>query len=396
MLRLRLIFLGVLALATTRLFATDIGTFSGGTGTADDPFIITKPADLAEIQGYLHYGATTYEGCFFRVDSDLVFTDYTGIATGMSNHLFQATFDGNGHKVRGIQAVINSNGTNFGLFGWIGAKCVIKNLTIDSCSITAKGNCTNSALLVAHNGGTVENCHVTNATLDYSKANWTNQNGGLVAYNESGGTVRNSTFSGRVLAGCKFGAIAGLNNGGKVEKCISTADICITRSNAYVGGISGSCARTTSGADKHFVDCEFSGSIHILSGAITGNYVGGICGDNNSVVFSGCSNTGTIMAFNYTGGIAGYIWGESRIEDCRNSGTVTDIFMAHDSIPASFGMGDYLGGIVGYGKAGTVTRCFNTGTIRSLRAAGGLAGQASADNLNPGFFKVYSLQYLLS
>lgn len=376
MLRLRLSFLMVLALATARLLATDIGTFSGGTGTAADPFIITKPADLAEIQSYLHYGATTYEGCFFRVDSDLVFTDYTGIATGMSNHQFQATFDGNGHKVRGIQAVINNNGTNFGLFGWIGAKCVIKNLTVDSCSITARGNCTNSALLVSHNGGTVENCHVTNATLDYTKANWTNQNGGMVAYNESGGTVRGCTFTGNVTTGCKFGALAGQNNGGTVQDCISYADICITRSNAYVGGISASAIRTTSGADRQFVNCEFRGNIHILSASVTGNYVGGICADNSNIVFSGCSNSGTIMALNYTGGIAGYIWGDSRIEDCRNSGTVTDIFMAHDSIPASFGMGDYLGGICGYAKEGRIERCFNVGAVRSLRAAGGLCGQA--------------------
>lgn len=166
------------------------------------------------------------------MENDLVFTNYTGIGTGMSNHLFQAHFDGNGKTIRGIKAVISNNGSSFGVFSWIGSKCVIKDLTVDSCSITANGNCNYSALLVSRNAGTVENCHITNAVLDFSKSTFTNQNGGLVAYNQSTGVIRGCTFSGKVITGCKFGAITGSNYGGMVDSCISYADICISRAGA--------------------------------------------------------------------------------------------------------------------------------------------------------------------
>lgn len=368
--------------------ATDIGTFSGGSGTKEDPFRITKQADLQEIQNYLHYGATTYQGYYFRVENDLRFSGYSGLATGMSIHLFQGNFDGNGKRFLGIQAVMNNNASNFGVFGWTGEYCTIRNLVIDSCSITANGNCNYSALLVSRNKGLVENCHVTNATINFQKCNSVNQNGGLVAYNESQGMVRNCTFRGNVVTSSKFGAIAGYNNGGQCDSCISYADITITKSNAYVGGISGFAMSTTSGSAVQFLNCINRGRIHSVSAAITGTYVGGISGDNNMVTFSGCSNEGDIMALNYVGGIAGYIWNKSVVNDCRNSGTIADIFMSHDSIPASFGMGDYQGGIVGYAKEGKVSRCFNTGSIRSLRAAGGLVGNGEsvvfADCYNAG------------
>lgn len=368
--------------------ATDVGTFRGGSGTKDDPFRITKQADLVEIQSYLHYGTTTYEGYFFRMENDLRFNSYSGLATGLSNHRFQATFDGNGKRIVGIQAVMNSNASGFGVFGWTGEHCTIKNLTVDSCSITANGNCNYSAFLVSRNSGLVENCHVTNCTINFQKCGTSNQNGGLVAYNENLGRVRNCTFRGNVFTGCKFGAIAGYNNGGQCDSCISYADIAIVKSNVYVGGISGFASYTSTGANVNFLNCINCGYIHSISASITGTYVGGICGDNNKVNISGCSNEGTIMALNYVGGIIGYMWNQSAISDCRNAGTVADIFMSHDSIPASFGMGDYQGGIAGYVKEGTISRCFNVGTIRSLRAAGGLVGNGEsivfADCYNAG------------
>lgn len=371
---LTLLFAAVLTTVSAR--AGDIGKFSGGTGTKSDPFQITKQADLAEIQSYLHSGVTTYEGYYFRIENDIAFTDYTGLGIGMSNHLFQAELDGNGKKLTAIKAVIGNNGTDFGIFSWTGTKCVIKNLTVDASSITANGNSNYCALLVSHNGGLVENCNVTNATLDFSKSSWTNQNGGLVAYNKSTGIIRGCTFAGTVKTGCKFGAITGSNNGGLVDSCVSSADICLVKSNVYAGGIAGLALATTDGPKIQFVNCVFRGKIHILSAAVTGTYAGGISGENNSIGFSGCSNEGTITALNYSGGIAGYIWGKSSITDCRNSGTISDIFMARDSIPASFGLGDFQGGICGYAKEGVIERCFNIGSVRSLKAAGGLCGQA--------------------
>lgn len=67
--------------------------------------------------------------------------------------------------------------------------------------------------------------------------------------------MRNCTFRGNVFTGCKFGAIAGYNNGGQCDSCISYADIAIVKSNVYVGGISGFASYTSTGANVNFLNC---------------------------------------------------------------------------------------------------------------------------------------------
>ena len=76
MLKLKLMPVMLFLSVALSMSATDVGTFSGGSGTKDDPFRITKRADLVEIQSYLHYGTTTYEGYFFRMENDLRFNSY--------------------------------------------------------------------------------------------------------------------------------------------------------------------------------------------------------------------------------------------------------------------------------------------------------------------------------
>lgn len=360
--------------------AADIGTFSGGTGTKEDPFKVTKIADLTELSSNLYNGVSTYEGYFFRMENDLTFTDYSGLGIGASNHAFAGTFDGNGHSLKGIQAVINRNGSDFGFFSYIAPTATLKNLVVDTPTLRVLGNALNCSFVCSHNNGIVENCHVKDANIDLSNASQNNINGGVVAYLTKTGIVRNCTFSGTVKTGCKFGSVVGANYGGMVDGCESTADIVITRANTYVGGMSATGSGYEGGAPINFKNCVFKGKIGIQKASITNTITAGICAENTNTVISGCVNKGTVMALNYNGGIAGWLFTGCTISDSRNEGVVTDIFMERDSTKnVTYNMSSYQGGIVGYSKEGIIERCFNVGKVRSYKAAAGISG--AAENL---------------
>ncbi len=371
--KIKLIALAAALSITVCATAGGVGTFSGGTGTEADPYLITKVADLVEIQNYLHSAQTSYEGCYFKVANDITFNGETGLKTGLSSLPFMGNFDGNGKKFYGVCDTVADNVNTFAVFSYLGSKGVVKNLTIAYPSLYAQGTLLYSSFLVTNNQGVVENCHVTNATMYLSNAKQNNLNAGLVAYNL--GSVKNCSFSGKVYSGCAFGAITGSTQGGMVDSCTSSVNITITRANTYTGGIT-SYANNQSNASYNIKDCTFTGYIHIANANVTNTYVGGISGYNSGAIITACSNQGKIVALNHVGGIAGIANAGTTITNCYNSGLISDIFMDHDSTSVTYAMLSNQGGIVGYGMKGTVEQCFNTGTIRSFKAAGGIAGAA--------------------
>ena len=111
----------------------------------------------------------------------------------------------------------------------------------------------------------------------------------------------------------------------------------VTSTNSHAGGIVGKMAFGT------IENCSFHGSVTTTTSNKNG-YAGGI------VAYEGFSGSATST---------------SSVSGCSNYGTVT---------------GNYAGGITGYAKYGTISDCYNNGTITggtvSSPRAGGLAGQA--------------------
>ena len=98
----------------------------------------------------------------------------------------------------------------------------------------------------------------------------------------------------------------------------------------------------------------------------TGLFAGGIVAyAYNNPTIENCWNKASITASGYyTGGIAGYF--EGTITNCYNTGTVTAEVQ--------------VGGIAGYIK-GTITNCYNTGKITANNSyAGGIAGRSYSSN----------------
>ena len=105
-------------------------------------------------------------------------------------------------------------------------------------------------------------------------------------------------------------------------------------------------------------NCYNSG---IVSGA---GYTGGVAGYVNSTNVTNCYNTGSVTGAGNTGGVAGYV-SSTNVTNCYNTGSVT-------------GTGNNIGGMAGFVTTGTtyMTNCYNTGNVSGVSYVGGIAGMA--------------------
>ena len=180
-----------------------------------------------------------------------------------------------------------------------------------------------------------------------------------------GGKIRNLTVAGSVTTSSSSGYAAGIVAYGSpvtLENCTNLATVDASQ-KGYAAGIVASA-----GAGSTITGCTNEGKI---SGA--GDYVGGILATGTgTTVISRCINSGEIIStgkpgsYNYSvGGIAGSL-SSSTVELCGNTGTVNSTLKRTAGIVGSFG--------------GTMTKCFNSGSITGIYALGGIVGSISAVN----------------
>ena len=184
--------------------------------------------------------------------------NWTPIGTGAAP--YTGAFDGGKHTISGLS--VSSSDDYAGLFGYIGEKGKVQNLTLDSPTVSS----TNAdgyvgAVAGYNNGGTIENCHVTGsgAIIGYYSA------GGVVGWNCD--TVTDCSFTGNVQ-GTYAGGVVGVNYS-TVTACYATGDV---TGNTYVGGVVG-------WNDYKVTACYATGTVTSTSGT-----AGGVVGLNYSTV----------------------------------------------------------------------------------------------------------------
>ena len=215
---------------------------SGGTGTFDDPYIVTSAEELAEIATRVNNGTEAsgeifpngnqgYADQYFLLTEDLDLADYTPwIPISIPGQkIFFGHFDGGDHTIRHLTIDLSTSHDNQGLFSVIGANASVSNLSI-----------------------------------------------------------RESHVSGEIYIGPFVGA-AGENS--IISNCHNYCDVNVTF--YYAGGIAGASWGTIE-------NCSNSGNIHTDM-----DFVGGIVGDFYGVL-TGCINTGNVSGATSVGGIIGY------------------------------------------------------------------------------------------
>ena len=154
-----------------------------GSGTEQEPYLITRASELKYIADQVNSG-TTYENTYFQLASNINLNGNAWTPIGNTNNSFKGIFDGAGHYISNLRIDITSLPTNtienYGLFGTIGDannRVIIKNIELRAVNITINSNGTtanNTTTKGWHIGGivgtmynnsSVQNCIVNDLAI---------------------------------------------------------------------------------------------------------------------------------------------------------------------------------------------------------------------------------------
>ena len=259
---------------------------AGGSGTMQDPYIITTATELNNVR---NNPAACYK---LGNDINMSGVSWTPICEdGSGTTRFTGTFDGDGYVIYGL----STDGFYSGLFGDISG--TVRNVGVIGGSVT--GSSCIGGIVGDNRGGLVENCRFSGTVKDDGVSNYSIDLGGVVGVNN--GTVRNcynkATVSGYVSSGSAFyaGGVVGINNGA-VQNCYSAGAVTGTTIGSVVG-VNNSGGTVTG--------CYYDKTISTVGG-INGTDTSGATGKTTAEMqtqstFSGWdfTNVWTITANNY-------------------------------------------------------------------------------------------------
>lgn len=329
-----------------------------GAGTAESPYLIKTFDDLKTLSAAVNGGLAT-KGVNYALAADIdasvssSASKFNPIGFDASS-AFNGTFDGAGHTVSNF-SLDGLGDFNVGLFGYVGANALIKNVKVTGAAVKSTGRYLGTVVGYS-NGGTVEGIDVS-GTVEGT----VNTLGGVVGY--TSGPVRGCTFTGTVTGGAEAGGIVGQAKD-SVTDCHAVADIRHTHYySALSYGLGGICGDVIGTSKKWGVveRCYFSGTIY---DAQTLSYLGGIAGGLYSGRIEQCFNNaslttaagqGTGGTWRGAGGIAGYL-SNGEVTDCYNAGAVNGP------------NGNQVAGIVGYaggytGSASNIHSSYSSGMV---------------------------------
>lgn len=252
---------------------------SGGSGTQDDPWLISTAADLKVLADYINSGKAidcdidgcgedigNFHGCYFKQTADI---DLQGAAwdpigySDESHFYFSGHYDGGNHVIRNaVSSGITDNGyTLAGIFGsvYFGS---ISNLHIENVEFSAVGD--NDQAFAGGLAGFVLDSEITNCSVSGSKLS-------------SSRAPSNSN---------RAGGLVGLSSVGKFTECASVNNQ--IQSSEYCGGFIGELDDSYASGSSSFTDCYVANSTVTASSSNVqnSNCVGGFCGQVTEEILS--------------------------------------------------------------------------------------------------------------
>lgn len=209
--------------------------------------------------------------------------------------IFCGTFEGGGHNITGLR--ISKNGSVQGLFRYVTAGAVIRDLTVQG-EIAAVGSASTLGGIAGENAGQIENCRFV------GKVTGSDYVGGIAGINTVTGLIEGCRTTGSLKGSHFAGGIAGENNG-------------VIRSCTNAAGLNTTAQQNTVAMQDISLDTLTNTE---SAGAVTD--IGGIAGTSSGVIRD-CTNHGNVgyqhMSYN-VGGIAGSQSGY--LADCVNHGRI--------------------------------------------------------------------------
>lgn len=320
-------------------------SFAGGTGTEQDPYLISNAEQLAYVATSVNQGVDTFSGKYLKLTSNLHLNDIEWTPIGATNS-FGGVFDGNDYSIHGLK--ISSISTNYGgLFGYVNGG-FIKNLNIIDADISVDNGYVGILVGFANHTDTtkltVQNCNIS-GTLNLTHDSYA---GGIVGY--CNGTIDRCSSNAIISSGSQSGVSRNVY--------------------VYVGGIAGTCTTITNSYSSGTVSSS-GGSLYYHN-----SYVGGIAGSCGTI--TNCYSTAEIVAAtqssSYAGGIAGCA---TTITNCFAVGNVSTRTY---SFSGTYG-GSNIGRIIGeYEEGDTVTSCYADSTQVCTRTSSTTTKQGTTND----------------
>ncbi|MFO7888202.1 MAG: S-layer homology domain-containing protein, partial [Eubacteriales bacterium] len=257
----------------------DQNSYSNGSGTIDDPYLVSSIDDLKEVGENLdkHFKQTQ------NIDL-LSIDDWTPIGT--SDNPFTGTYDGGGFNIRNLKIASDKDGS--GLFGYISTDSAIKNINLVEPNIDLSIRFVGS-LVGYSNGGIIENCSTINGSISADE-----YVGGLVGVAKSS-LITNSFFDGDVEA--KF------TDESRVGGLVGYTNIIDDNTKSTI-------------IEECFADSTTTG----------GQFSGGLIGDSNSGIVKNSFSSGIVNGSSNTGGLIGNFEHlpefDSKIANCYSTSSV--------------------------------------------------------------------------
>ncbi len=269
--------LKVVCMCFAILFTVNVyGQFAGGSGTADDPYLVETVGHLDSIRDY--------QNNHFRqiADIDLNESQYDDSGNWEPIPSFDGVYDGFGYEIANLH-IDRPEGVSLGLIGYSSFDgAIIRNVNLIGVNITG----------------------LTNA-------------GGLIGA-ASNTVIENVLVSGVVEVAHKAGGIAGHLSDSRVED--SHSDVDVSGGGDYLSGTGGIASSVWTSTIKRSLN---TGSV---SGVVS---AGGIAGEVlSSSMIEDCYSTGSVRGRYDTGGLIGALGTDSRVKNCYSSGAVRGIYNA--------------------------------------------------------------------
>jgi len=279
--------------------------FSGGSGTDSDPYLVSTPQDLTDLNG----DSNCWGNSFLQTANIDMGSDQWTTTTGTDpdeGTAFSGTYDGGNFMISNLDIDVNDD--YVGLFGYVTGD--IRNVNLDETNsvtgennvgalvgrLRASGTVTNSSSavdvvgvdtaiggLVGTNYGTISDSH---ATGNVTGSGDQEEMGGLIGRQRSTGRVSNSYATGNVTGIDNVGGLIGEGDEGSVASGVYATGLVTGRGNTDqdLGGLLGENAGT-------LTNCYATGEVD------QGGDSGGLVGENTgSGTVSNCYSTGEVDA----------------------------------------------------------------------------------------------------
>ena len=371
--------------------ATSFAQFSGsGSGTESDPYLILNPFQLNQLRNFLNQ-----DGVYFKLMADIDLTEFLEDENpdqgwqpvGTSSAPFKGTLDGNNHTVSGLW--INRSSLDYvGFFGYADG-ATIKKMAL-SCN-SVKGNKYVGVISAYSTSSTISDCTISGSVIGTSYV------GGCIGWGKSNAISFVLSSVDVSCTGNYIGGLIGYSEGWDCTIEENRIECNIINGGDYIGGICGS-TKLYYGFNIH--------DNYVQTNIFGNDYVGGICGEvlgSSSFDAYNCSFVGTIKANSQVGGIFGYSASSNFgcmpvIKSCSaichivasgdNIGGLIGTTNYYKSSPYAYGISlsdsysnctirgnNNIGGIIGYARCGTITKCYSHLDVTGNKGIGGLFGK---------------------